>query len=159
VVDSADVRRVESFVGWFMSFRRTVFEHERFDENLAGFAFREDADFSYRVVKRGYVLVQTPKARIEHLKTSAERLSPFDLQRMNLANQLYLHRKNMPQTFKYKAALWWALLGTFLLLVGKAIQTRDRGHVTGLIVGAWEQARGRGLIDPALEREREAAGR
>jgi GT2 family glycosyltransferase len=156
VVDSADVRRVESFVGWFMSFRREVFEHERFDENLAGFAFREDADFSYRVAKRGYVLVQTPKARIDHKKTADQRLSPFDLQRMNLANQLYLHRKNMPQTPKYKAALWWALFGTFLLMVGKAIQTRDRGHVTGMIVGAWEQARGRGLIDPALERDREA---
>jgi GT2 family glycosyltransferase len=155
VVDSADVRQVESFVGWFMSFRREVFEHERFDEKLAGFAFREDADFSYRVVKRGYVLVQTPKARIDHLKTAAERLSPFDLQRMNVANHLYLHRKNMPQTLKYKAALWWGLLGTFLLLVGKAVQTRDRGHATGMIVGVWEQARGRGLIDPAFEGEPE----
>jgi GT2 family glycosyltransferase len=152
------VRRVESFVGWFMSFRREVFAHERFDENLAGFAFREDADFSYRVVKRGYVLVQTPKARIDHLKTAADRLSPFDLQRMNLANQLYLHRKNMPQTFKYKAALWWGLVGTFLLMVGKAVQTRDRGHVTGMIVGAWEQARGRGLVDPVFDREQNAAG-
>jgi GT2 family glycosyltransferase len=157
VVDSADVRRVESFVGWFMSFRREVFEHERFDERLAGFAFREDADFSYRVVKRGYVLVQTPKARIDHLKTAAERLTPFELQRMNMANQLYLHQKNMPQTLKYKAGLWWGLTGTFLLLVGKAVQTRDRGYVTGMVVGAWEQVRGRGLIDPTLERDRKAA--
>jgi GT2 family glycosyltransferase len=157
VVDSADVRRVESFVGWFMSFRREVFEHERFDEKLAGFAFREDADFSYRVAKRGYVLVQTPKARIDHKKTADERLSPFDLQRMNLANQLYLHRKNMPQTFRYKAALWWALFGMFILMVGKAVQTRDHGHVSGMVVGSWEQIRGRGLIDPAREREREAA--
>ncbi len=51
----ADVCRVEAFNGWFMSFRREVFEHERFDENLAGYAFKEDADFSYRVSKRGYV--------------------------------------------------------------------------------------------------------
>jgi GT2 family glycosyltransferase len=156
VVASKDVRRVESFVGWFMSFRREVFEHERFDEKLAGFAFREDADFSYRVVKRGYVLVQTPKARIDHLKTAEERLTPFELQRMNMANQLYLHRKNMPQTLKYKAALWWGLTGTFILLVGKAVQTRDRGHVTGMLIGAWEQLRGRGLIDPAREREQKA---
>ena len=153
---SADVCRVESFGGWFMSYKREVFEHERFDENLSGYAFREDADFSYRVVKRGYLLVQTPKARVEHLKTVSERLSPFDLQRMNLANQLYLHRKNMPQTLRYKAALWWALTGFFILNIGKAIQTRDAGYVTGLIVGAWEQARGRGLIDPAAERERSA---
>jgi GT2 family glycosyltransferase len=159
VVASAGVRAVEAFGGWFMSFKREVFDLERFDENLSGYSFREDADFSYRVVKRGYVLVQTPKARIDHLKTRSERLSPFDLQRMNLANQLYLHRKNMPQTLKYKAALWWALTGMFILNVGKAIQTRDPGHVTGMIVGAWEQARGRGLIDPTTEREPEAVSR
>ena len=151
VTESADVRKVEAFGGWFMSFRREVFEHERFDENLSGYAFKEDADFSYRVVKRGYVLVQTPKARIEHLKTDSQRLSPFDLQRMNLANQLYLHRKNMPQTLKYKTALWWGLTGLFILSAGKAVQARDRGYVTGMVVGAWDQARGRGLIDPAAE--------
>jgi GT2 family glycosyltransferase len=160
VTSSAGVRKVESFNGWFMSFRREVFEQERFDENLAGYAFKEDSDFSYRVAKRGYVLVQTPTARIDHLKTPSERLSPFDMQRMNLANQLYLHRKNMPQTPKYKAALWWALTGLFMINVGKVIQTRDTGWVTGMIVGALEQARGRGLIDPVAERDESgAAGR
>jgi GT2 family glycosyltransferase len=151
---AAGVRKVESFVGWFMSYRREVFEHERFDENLAGYAFKEDADFSYRVVKRGYVLVQTPKARIEHLKTQSQRLSPFDLQRMNIANQFYLHRKNMPHTLKYKVGLWWALAGLLILNVGKAVQTRKAGYLTGLLVGAWEQARGRGLIDPVAETRR-----
>jgi hypothetical protein len=41
----------------------------------------------------------------------------------------------------------------FVLNAGKALQTRDPGYVSGLVVGAWEQARGRGLIDPATERE------
>jgi hypothetical protein len=70
---------------------------------------------------------------------------------MNLANQFYLHRKNMPPTAKNRAALWWALVGMFVLNAGKAVHTRDRGYITGLTVGAWEQARGRGLIDPAAE--------
>jgi GT2 family glycosyltransferase len=152
VASSDSVRRVEYMNGWFMSYRRAVFEHERFDERLAGYAWKEDIDFSYRVVKRGYVLVQTPKARVTHHKSSSERLSPFDHQRMALANQFYLHRKNMPQTLPYKAALWWALVGTLPLNVGKVVQTRDPGYLTGFLVGAWEQARGRGLIDPAAER-------
>lgn len=151
---SAEVRRLEYFNGWFMSYRREVFDHERFDENLRGYAFKEDIDFSYRVVKRGYVLVQTPAARINHRKSPSERMAPFDRQRMSVANQFYLHRKNMPQTLRYKAGLWSALAGLFTLNVGKAIQTRDHGHLTGLVVGAWEQARGRGLIDPAAEKER-----
>jgi glucosyl-dolichyl phosphate glucuronosyltransferase len=151
VVTSADVRKVEAFIGWFMSFRRRVFDEERFDENLRGYAYKEDVDFSYRVLKRGYVLVQTPRARIVHRRTPSERLPAFELQRMILANQFYLHRKNMPHTLKYKAALYWALLGMLVLNAGKAIQTRDRGYVTGMLRGVWEQARGRGLIDPPAE--------
>jgi hypothetical protein len=93
--------------------------------------------------------VQTPKARINHLKTESQRMSSFNLQRMNLANQFYFHRKHMPQTFRHRLALWWALIGLFTLNVGKSIQQRDHGYITGLLVGAWEQARGHGLIDPA----------
>ena len=150
VSDSAGVRKLEYFNGWFMSYRREVFEHERFDEALSGYAYKEDIDFSYRVSRR-YVLVQTPKARCDHLKSGASRLSSHQLQRMNLANQFYLHRKLMPQTAFHKAALWWAWIGLFILNAGKAVQTRDPGLVTGMVAGAWEQVRGRGLVDPAAE--------
>ncbi len=150
ISESVGPRRVEYFNGWFMSYRREVFEHERFDEALSGYAFKEDIDFSYRVARRGYALVQTPKAKCDHLKSATSRMSSHDLQRMNLANQFYLHRKLMPQTPKHKLALWWALLGLFLLNVAKASKTRDPGLVTGLVVGAWEQSRGKGLVDPML---------
>jgi GT2 family glycosyltransferase len=153
VASSRSVRKVEYFNGWFMSYRREVFDHERFDEKLAGYAFKEDIDFSYRVFKRGYLLVQTPVARIDHRRSATERLSAFDHQRMALANQFYLHRKNMPQSLRCRAALWWALVGMLPLNVGKVVQTRDPGHLTGFFVGAWEQARGRGLIDPVIERK------
>ena len=151
VSDSAGVRKLEYFNGWFMSYRREVFEHDRFDEALSGYAYKEDIDFSYRVSRR-YTLVQTPKARCDHLKSGASRMSSHQLQRMNLANQFYLHRKLMPQTIRHRAALWWALLGLFIINVGKAAQTRDPGMFTGLVAGAFEQSRGRGLVDPATER-------
>ncbi|MGH2754822.1 MAG: glycosyltransferase family 2 protein [Actinomycetota bacterium] len=147
ISESAGVRKVEYFNGWFMSFRREVFAHERFDEALAGYGYKEDIDFSYRVSRR-FTLVQTPKARCDHLKAPAARLDSHNLQRMNMANQFYLHRKLMPQDLFHKTALWWSLLGLFVLFLGKAIQTRDPGLVTGLAAGAFEQARGRGLIDP-----------
>ena len=150
VSDSAGVRRLEYFNGWFMSYRREVFEHERFDEALAGYGYKEDIDFSYRVSRR-YVFLQTPAARCDHLKSGASRLNSHQLQRMNLANQFYLHRKLMPQTAFHKAALWWAWLGLFVLNLGKAAQTQDPGLVTGMVAGAWEQVRGRGLVDPAVE--------
>jgi GT2 family glycosyltransferase len=153
VSDSAGVRKLEYFNGWFMSFRREVFEHERFDEALSGYAYKEDIDLSYRVSRR-YVLVQTPKARCDHLKSPSARLNSHNLQRMNLANQFYLHRKLMPQDTFHKAALWWAWLGLFILNIGKAVQMQDLGLVTGMVAGAWEQARGRGLVDPATEASR-----
>lgn len=148
ISDSAGIRRVEYFNGWFMSYKREVFDHESFDESLAGYGYKEDIDFSYRVSRR-YTLLQDPKARCDHLKAPSARLNSHNLQRMNVANQVYLHRKLMPQDLRHRAALWWALTGLFILNIGKAIQTRDPGLVTGMVVGAAEQARGRGLIDPA----------
>ncbi len=150
VSEAAGVRKIEYMTGWFMSFRREVLDHERFDEALSGYAHKEDVDMTYRVARR-YTLLQTPKAKCEHFQTITDRLSSHRLMRMNLANQFYLHRKNMPQTPKYKLALWWGLLGLFVLNLGRAAGKRDPGLVTGMIVGAWEQSRGKGLVDPALE--------
>ena len=150
ISESASVRKVDCFVGYFMSFRREVFDHFRFDENLAGYGHKEDIDFTYRVSRR-YTLVQTPRARCEHFKTQTARLPAFQLQRMNLGNQFYLHRKNMPQDVQHRIALWWGLVGLFLLNIGRALRYRDHGLVTGWIVGMWEQARGKGLVDPATE--------
>lgn len=152
ISDSAGVRKIEYMNGWFMSYKREVFEHDLFDEALAGYGYKEDIDFSYRVSRR-YTLLQTPAARCDHLKSGSSRMNSHQLQRMNLANQFYLHRKLMPQTFLHKAALWWALTGLFILNLGKAVQTRDGGLVTGLVAGAFEQARGRGLVDPQHEKK------
>jgi glycosyltransferase involved in cell wall biosynthesis len=150
VSESVGVRRLEYFTGWFMSFRREVVEQERFDEMLSGYGHKEDIDYTYRVSRR-WVLVQTPRARCDHLRVETSRLTPHQLQRMNLANQFYLHRKNMPQTFANRAALWWALLGLLIFNIGKAVKRRDAGYITGFLVGAVEQGRGSGLVDPARE--------
>jgi hypothetical protein len=72
---------------------------------------------------------------------------------MNLGNQFYLHRKNMTQDFRHKLALWWGLLGLFILNIGRAAFKNDWGLVTGMVVGAFEQARGKGLVDPVTERK------
>ena len=150
VSESAGVRKVDCFVGYFMSFRRSVFKFERFDEALAGYGHKEDIDFTYRVSRR-FTLVQTPAAKCEHHKTQTSRMPAFQLQRMNLGNQFYLHRKNMPQDLAHRAALWWGLLGLFVLNMGRALKHRDHGLVTGMMVAAVEQTRGKGLVDPAAE--------
>ena len=152
VSEAAGVRKLEYFTGWFMSFRRSVVQQERFDEKLSGYAHKEDIDYTYRVSRR-WVLLQTPMARCDHLRTETSRLSAHQVLRMELSNQFYLHRKNLPQTLANRAALWWALFGLFIFNIGKAVRRKDAGYVTGLVVGAVEQARGRGLVDPTTERQ------
>lgn len=150
VSEAAGVRKIEYMTGWFMSFKREVLEHERFDEALSGYGHKEDVDMTYRASRR-YVLLQTPHARCDHFQTVTSRLPSHQLMRMNLGNQFYLHRKNMPQDIKHKTALWWGLLGLFVLNIGRAIFKRDPGLVTGMVVGAREQAAGKGLVDPVSE--------
>lgn len=150
VSESVGVRRLDCFTGYFMSFRRAVFEFERFDEALSGYGHKEDIDFTFRVSRR-FALVQTPRARCDHFRSTTSRLSSHQLLRMNLANQFYLHRKLMPQDRRHRFALWWALIGIFTLNVGRALRGLDPGLVTGMVTGALEQARGKGLVDPAAE--------
>ncbi len=133
-----------------MSYRREVFDHERFDEMLAGYGHKEDIDFSYRVSRR-YILVQTPTAKCEHMKTPTARMPAFHLQRMNLGNQFYLHRKNLPQDRRHRAALWWGLVGLFILNIGRALKhQRPRPGLRDGRGGVGAGARP-GLIDPAVE--------
>lgn len=145
VSDANEVIAVECFPGSFMSYRRAVFERERFDEALAGYAYKEDIDFSFRV-SRSFTLLQTPRAKYRHFMTRSERLSVHQVQRMLFVNHAYLHRKLMPQTVRSRAALWWAFLGVFLLGLGKAVKDRDLGWATGPVAGAFDALRARGPV-------------
>lgn len=137
--DSSTVKEVECFPGSFMSFRREVFAHERFDEALPGYAYKEDIDFSYRVSRR-YVLLQIPDARYEHLMTKSRRLPVHEVQKMLVGNHFYLHRKLMPQTLTSRAALWWAMAGVWILGIGKSVKERELGWVSGPIAGLVAEA-------------------
>jgi GT2 family glycosyltransferase len=142
---SASARDVEHFSGWFMSFSRNVLALERFDEGLGGYGYKEDIDFSYRVSRR-LRLIQTPAARCHHFKSPGSRISPHDLQRMHVQNQLYLHKKLMPQDVRHKTALWWAFVGHFLFFLAKAVKDREPGWVTGLIAGKLTSANDRASV-------------
>jgi GT2 family glycosyltransferase len=146
VCNPTEVVEVQCMRGLCMAFRRKVFDDERFDEALAGYAFKEDVDFTYRVSRR-FTLLQTPLATCDHLEAQTGRLPTHRLMRLALGNHLYLHRKNMPQDLKHRAALWWGLLGLFIWLMGRAVVERQPGLVTGFLAGAWDRVLRRGLLD------------
>lgn len=56
---------VKIFSGCNMSYRREVFKDFKFDENLKGYCFMEDVDFSFRV-SQNHSLVQTSNATLVH---------------------------------------------------------------------------------------------
>ncbi|NJO18210.1 MAG: hypothetical protein HC877_21495 [Thioploca sp.] len=74
-----------------MTFRRSVFEHIRFDELLERYAISEDTDVSYRVARQG-VLLRALNARIYHMKAESGRLSRFSVAVLSAFNILVLHR-------------------------------------------------------------------
>jgi glycosyltransferase involved in cell wall biosynthesis len=147
VCNPSDVVRLECMRGLCMSFRRAVFEHERFDDILPGYGLKEDVDFGYRV-SRHYLLLQIPTARCDHIESPRNRLNSHLVMRVYPGNHVYLHRKNMPQDLRHQTALWWGLFGLLLWFTARAIIERDAGLVTGFLAGAWDQLRGRGLLDP-----------
>jgi glycosyltransferase involved in cell wall biosynthesis len=145
-----EAKRVEYMNGWLMSCRRSVLEEERFDEGTPRLtAPKDDMDFGYRVSRR-YTVIKTPQASGEHFQVASSRLSNHEMAKGRIENQVYLHRKNMPQKLRYRVALWWALVGFTLLNAGKSIVRRDPGYVTGAAAGMLSAARKRlGRSDPA----------
>src|SRR3712207_6882515 len=84
-------------------FRSEIFELERFDENLSGYGHKEDVDFTYRVHKRGYLMLQTPAAVCDHFQTVTSRLRSeehtSELQsRQYLVCRLLLEKKKKTKT-------------------------------------------------------------
>jgi glycosyltransferase involved in cell wall biosynthesis len=91
VCNPSDVVRLECMRGLCMSFRRAVFQHQRFDNILPGYALKEDVDFGYRV-SRHYLLLQIPKARCEHMESPMNRLNYNLGMRVYLGNLVFLLR-------------------------------------------------------------------
>ncbi len=140
--ESTCPRYVDCFKGHFMSFRRAMFERERFDEELTDYAWKEDFDLSYRVSRRFGLLI-SPSARCRHFQSPTGRDSRGSLGRMKVANQFYLHRKLMPQNRLSRAALWWSMLGMLLIELPAAIKTGNLGSAGGVIAGIRDERRRR----------------
>jgi glycosyltransferase involved in cell wall biosynthesis len=104
------IQYTECLPGGDVAYRREVLEEFSFDEQLTGYAYLEDMDFSYRV-SRKYRNVYTPFARCRHMHSQNEHLNKAERKKMLLANHAYLFRKNMPQTLPHKVAFWLSIVG------------------------------------------------
>jgi glycosyltransferase involved in cell wall biosynthesis len=132
---SDSIQIVECVPGGLTAYRKEVFSEFRFDEELPGYGYMEDDDFSYRV-SREYKNVYTPFARVIHNESPAARDRRYESRKMMVMNHYYLFRKNLPQDLLHRAAFWWSVLG---LVLNEIITL----NVAGL-KGLWDGFRFRG---------------
>jgi glycosyltransferase involved in cell wall biosynthesis len=104
---------IKYMTGSSMTFRKDIFEKERFCEVLLRYAAGEDQDFSYRVSTHG-LIVNVIDAKLCHLEISGGRMSRYTVsivQSLNPAvmQQLYSPQKQLMNK-RWKRILWRRLL-------------------------------------------------
>lgn len=118
--------------GTNMAYKREVFAHERFDEQLTGYALAEDLDFSYRVYMRNNGGLYLTPATILHRFSAAERLPTRKAAYMNQIHHFYLNFKNFDRNFKEKVSFVWSLAGIAFLRSALALATRKKRDFVSL---------------------------
>jgi GT2 family glycosyltransferase len=101
-----DMRRM---AGAGCAYRASLFEHEQFDESLAGYSYGEDYDFALRARRSGK-LVLAPDAVVEHAASNQNRFNRLRAFQTRWKNLNYLYSKHRPHTpvsdrFWH---VWWA---------------------------------------------------
>lgn len=146
----------EMFVSWLpgynMAFRREVIQKLKFDENLHGYSYLEDVDFSFQVSKR-YKLVFTPKAQIQHLYKTAPstRLNLFEKQKMYMINYYYFFRKHFPHRFEYFFFHFWSYIGQILRSI---LLLRNWGAFIGTLAGIFVNVSGKNPLVQAIAKSK-----
>jgi GT2 family glycosyltransferase len=96
------------FSGSNFAVRYSVWSELRFDERLAGYAWMEDDDFSFRASLRGTVM-EVPTAKGQHLLAPGNRgnSNPTVESFRRMRNHAYLHRKLLGgNCWNYLCRLW-----------------------------------------------------
>lgn len=129
---------VQWLSGCSMSYRRSVFDRDLFDEELAGYALMEDLDFSVRVRRHGRLVV-SPRARLIHKVSPEGRWSLERRHRAWVYRRYWFVQKNLPW-WQLPAFAWSVLAGVLVeAVIGLATLRRYR-----LRVAMW---RVRGTVD------------
>jgi GT2 family glycosyltransferase len=116
----------EGVLGGIIMVRRDVWEKTLFDENLTGYAWMEDDDFTYRAGMLGE-LWEIPEAKGEHRVAGGKRGKRDVLQeaRLRAINHKYLHSKLLGSSLWLRICRLWGQLGMicFELLVHRNVKS------------------------------------
>lgn len=110
-------RIIDAELIWIQAsvFKKKYLDGFWFDENLKGYSYGEDVDFTMRLNKRfPHSLFVTPYAKSIHNQAPLERMLTFKKLR---AHELYLFRKNMTELGWNWLAFLWRNVGVILLVL------------------------------------------
>ena len=123
---------VEVLGGCFMSYRREILGEFSFDENMTGYAYMEDVDFSRRVSYK-YKLFYNPEANLEHRYAVGGRGNIRYNRSMYMLHHRYLFFKNFYiRNRLFVIPHWWSILG--LIIYSLIFESKEaiKGYIDGL---------------------------
>ncbi|MGC9521714.1 MAG: glycosyltransferase family 2 protein [Anaerolineae bacterium] len=123
---------VEILSGGITAYRAEVLTQFSFDEEVGGYAYMEDVDFSYRV-SHHYGLFYQPEARIYHHRSPVGRDSIFVTRRMYILNHNRFFFKNVyPRCRWCLVAYLWAIVGLYLVAVIQLDKETLKGYTSAI---------------------------
>ena len=114
---------VEMLPGCNMNFKRSAIGDDKFDEWFTGYSYREDAEYSYRVSKKGRVLM-TPDAKLWHNYSTVSRLTEEQLKPMKIKNYHYVFRKFKGEGWASSLLFGYSLLGLVFIDIVEYLSQR-----------------------------------
>ncbi len=129
----ASVYETESAPGGFTAYYRKVLDEFQYDENLKGYAWGKDVDFSYRI-SRKYKNICTARAKVLHVSKTSKTAN-YAYSKMRIENHHYLFKKNFPQALTNRFAFNMSVLGLFLKELQFAAMAHSSQGVRGFLDG------------------------
>ena len=105
---------IEWMPGCSMSARNLIHNNEYFDENLILYALGEDRDYSYRLSKKGKMILD-PSIELLHKVTPSGRMLTHKKIFMTTVHQYYLMKKHFSNSLIADVAYWWNMLLRYLI--------------------------------------------
>ncbi|MBT0608462.1 glycosyltransferase family 2 protein [Aequorivita echinoideorum] len=123
---SGKIYGVEQFMGGVASYKKEVFETQKFSEYFEGYGLYEDADFTLRLSKKGQLYVNTA-AQLYHYHETSGRPDHFKYGKMVVRNGWYVWRVKNPKP-SIKARFKWNATAFLLTAVrlSNAITSSDK---------------------------------
>ena len=105
--------------------RRSILENYKYDEWYKGWAYHEDAEFSYRVSKK-YRMIVLHKAKVDHNPPQYNKSKSKNLGKMAVINRYYFVKKNPELSIPL---FYWATIGEIFLNSLSSVTDRDRAGI------------------------------